>query len=75
MEFVENIRGHLAHLLEMPADQISEDMVLSDHENWDSLTIVTLMAILIEKGHGSPDPILIERVVTFRDLVQIAGPH
>jgi acyl carrier protein len=75
MEFVERIRGHLAHLLEMPADEINEDTVLADQQNWDSLTMVTLMAILIEEGHSSPDPRSIDRVVTFRDLVQIAAPN
>lgn len=75
MEFVELLRGHLAHLLEIPVDEIREDLVLAGHPNWDSLTIVSLMAILIDEKHGSPDPKLFEQVVTFSDLVQIVTPH
>jgi acyl carrier protein len=75
MKFAERIRGHLAHLLEMSEDAVSDDMVLADQQNWDSLTIVTLIAILIEEGHSRLNPGLMERVVTVRDLVQIATVH
>ncbi len=75
MESVEIIRGHLAQLLEMPVDAIGDDLVLADQQNWDSLTIVTLVAILIEQGHGAPEPGMLDGVVTFRDLAQIATLH
>lgn len=75
MEFVELLRGHLAHLLEIPAEEIGEDTVLADHPNWDSLTIVSLVAILIDEKRGSPDPKLFEQVVTFSDLVRIVMPR
>ena len=75
MDFFDSIRGQLAQLLEVPAESISNDTVLADQPNWDSLTIVTLIAFLIEQGHGSPDPHLIDGVVTFGDLVRIAAPR
>ncbi len=74
MEFAEKIRAHLSELLEIPAHEIRDDTVLSDQSNWDSLTIVTLTAILIGDGHDSTNLKSIDNVRTFGDLVQMVAP-
>lgn len=64
----EDIRKELAIILEVPVDSINQDSNLLQFDNWDSLSKVTLIAVIIEKTGGSLNIDAFDEVSTVGEL-------
>lgn len=55
----------LEEIMELEEDTLKEDSVLQEFDEWDSLTIISYMALMDSKFHKS---ISIERIREFRTV-------
>ncbi len=59
----------IAECVEMDAEDLNPDMVLDDLENWDSVAVLSIIAIINEKYNRFPSAEKILAYSTVRDLM------
>lgn len=59
----------IADILEMEVSELSEDMVLSDIETWDSMAILSIIAVINDRFNKFPNASEIRSYKTIRDLM------
>lgn len=61
----------IANILEMEADELNQEMVLDDTGTWDSVAVLSVIAIINEKFNKFPDSKDILACNTIGDLMAI----
>lgn len=59
----------IAESVEMEVDELTEDTVLNDLENWDSVAVLSIIAVINEKFDRYPKAEEILTYKTVRDLM------
>ena len=60
----------IADILEVDVDDVKEDMVLEDFETWDSVAVLSVIAMMDEHFGHYPHASEIRSYVTVRDLLK-----
>ena len=60
----------LADILELDEEELSEDMVLEDIETWDSVAVLSIIAVMNEKFNRYPMADEIREYRTVGDLME-----
>lgn len=56
---------YIAESVEMEVDELSEDTVLNDLENWDSVAVLSIIAVINEKFDRYPKA---EEILTYKTV-------
>lgn len=59
----------IADILEVDADELQEDMVLDDFETWDSVAVLSVIAMMDEKFGKYPHASEIRQYIRVIDLM------
>lgn len=59
----------IAEILEVDADELQEDMVLEDFETWDSVAVLSVIAMMDEKFGKYPHASEIRQYIKVIDLM------
>jgi Phosphopantetheine attachment site. len=59
----------IADILEVEADELQEDMVLDDFETWDSVAVLSVIAMMDEKFGKYPHASEIRQYIRVIDLM------
>ncbi len=59
----------IADILEVEADELEEDMVLEDFETWDSVAVLSVIAMMDEKFGKYPHASEIRQYIRVIDLM------
>lgn len=60
---------YIAESVEMEVDELTQDTVLEDLENWDSVAILSVISIINENFNRYPDAAEIQSYKTVGDLM------
>lgn len=60
----------IAEILEVEADELAEDMVLEDFETWDSVAVLSVIAMMDEKFGKYPHASEIRGYIKVSDLME-----
>ncbi|MFM0643889.1 hypothetical protein PQR14_06135 [Paraburkholderia bryophila] len=71
---MEELRVELAALLEVPVSELTDDASLHQFVNWDSLSMVSLIAILAGGGLNSVNVSRLEKLDTVGDIRGLLTP-
>ncbi|NBJ92675.1 phosphopantetheine-binding protein [Parablautia muri] len=61
----------LEEMLEMDAGTLREDMILSEMDEWDSLSMLSLIVLIDEEFGKTIDSTDIRKLVTVKDILDI----
>jgi len=70
---VETFLREFAEILEIPSSEITQATELASLKNWDSMTVLSFMALVDEKFGGEVNPDDIETAQTVGDLYRLAS--
>lgn len=59
----------IADILEVDTDELEEDMVLEDFETWDSVAVLSVIAMMDEKFGKYPHASEIRQFIKVKDLM------
>lgn len=59
----------IAEILEVDADELQEDMILEDFETWDSVAVLSVIAMMDEKFGKYPHASEIRQYIKVIDLM------
>ncbi len=68
---IEDKKELIADILELEVEEVSEDMVLEDIETWDSVAVLSFIAIMDSEFNKYPHASEIECLQTIGDLFEM----
>lgn len=63
--------NEIAEILEVEIDELSENSVLENFETWDSVAVLSIIAVMNEKFNKFPTAAEIKSYITVGDIVKM----